>query len=195
MLAAAGQDFTSQGGSNTDCGVGNVGATAVAINVTVVTPSGGGYTTVYPYGASQPLAASINYTTGAIVNNTVIVRIPSPLTIKDFTVYTFAKADYVADIVGYFSPPEATTLDCVGTTVQSSTIVAGGTTFFNNPACPAGYKATTPYCWTASAGVFSQGSGFNANSADNQTFCSWQNTTGSSQTVFGGNVCCRVPGR
>lgn len=99
------------------------------MNVTVVTPSGGGYTTVYPYGASQPLAASINYTTGAIVNNTVIVRIPSPLTIKDFTVYTFAKADYVADIVGYFSPPEATTLDCVGTTVQSSTIVAGGTVF------------------------------------------------------------------
>jgi hypothetical protein len=69
------------------------------------------------------------------------------------------------------------------------------TNFFNNPACPAGYRPTTPYCWTAATGVYSQGSGYNANSATNPTFCAWQNTTGANQSVFGGNVCCRIPGR
>jgi hypothetical protein len=188
--------FTSQGGSATNCNVAAVGASAIAINVTAVTPSGAGYATVYRFGDSKPLAASVNYTAGAIVNNSVVVGIPNPLTSSDFTIYTFAQSDYVVDIVGYFSPPQATPLDCVSTgTPQSFTISANSTNFFNNPACPTGYKAVTPYCWTASAGVYSQGSGYDANVTGNATFCSWQNTTASNQTVFGGNVCCRVPGR
>lgn len=188
-------DFTSQGGSNTNCNVASVGASAVAINVTAVTPSGGGYATVYPYGASQPLAASLNYRIGTVVNNTVIVGVPNPLTIRDFTIFTFAQADYVADIVGYFSPPQATQFDCVNTSLGTFTIPANSVNFYNNPACPTGYTATTPYCWTGASGVYSQGSGYNNNSPTNPTFCSWQNTTGSNQTVFGGNICCRVPGR
>lgn len=87
----------------------------------------------------------------------------------------------------------AANLQCVNTSVSSFTIAAGTTNFFNNPSCPSGYSPVTPYCWTATAGVFSQGSGYNANSASNATFCAWQNTTGASQTTFGGNVCCRVP--
>lgn len=188
-------NFTSQGGSNTNCNVASVGASAVAINVTAVTPTAGGYATVYPFGASAPTAASLNYRVGTVVNNTVIVGVPNPLGINDFTIFTFAQADYVADIVGYFSPPQATQFDCVNTSVDSFTIPANSVNFYNNPACPTGYKATTPYCWTASTGVYHQGSGYNANAPGNATFCSWQNTTASSQTVFGGNVCCRVPGR
>ena len=192
----AGANFTSQGGSATNCDVAAVGASAIAINVTAVTPTGAGYATVYRSGDARPLAASVNYTAGAIVNNSVVVGVPNPLALTDFTIYTFAQSDYVVDIVGYFSPPQATPLDCISTgTPASFTIAANSTNFFNNPACPAGYKAVTPYCWTASSGVYSQGSGYNANGVGNATFCSWQNTTASSQTVFGGNICCRVPGR
>lgn len=97
--------------------------------------------------------------------------------------------------MGYFSPPEATQLDCVNTAASTFTIAANTVNFFNNPSCPAGYRATTPYCWTAASGVYHQGSGYNNNTPSNPTFCAWQNTTGSNQTVFGGNVCCRVPGR
>lgn len=195
VAISAGTNFTSQGGSSTDCGVAAVGASAIAINVTAVTPSGAGFATVYRSGDTRPLAASVNYTTGDIVNNTVVVGIPNPLAITDFTIYTFAQSHYVVDIVGYYSPPQATQFDCVNTSVQSSTINANSTNFFNNPICPTGYKATTPYCWTASSGVYSQGSGYNANASGNATFCAWQNTTASNQTVFGGNICCRVPGR
>lgn len=83
----------------------------------------------------------------------------------------------------------------MNTSVSTFTISANTANFFNNPACPTGYRATTPYCWTASSGVYHQGSGYNANAPGNATFCAWQNTTGASQTVFGGNICCRVPGR
>ena len=124
LAANAGTNFTSQGGSNTNCNVAAVGASAVAINVTAVTPAGGGYATVYPYGSSAPLAASLNYRLGTVVNNTVIVGVPNPLTIRDFTIFTFAQADYVADIVGYFSPPEATATSRPGSNFSPSATIS-----------------------------------------------------------------------
>lgn len=195
LAVNSGANFTSQGGSGTNCNVASVGASAIMINVTAVTPSGAGFATVYKSGESRPLAASVNYTTGAIVNNSVVVGVPNPLAITDFVVYTFAQSDYVVDIVGYFSPPQATNLQCTQTALQSFTIAAGASNFFNNPLCPAGYHEVMPYCYSSDAGVNSAGSGVNSNTAGLATFCAWHNTTGGSRTVFGGSICCRVPGR
>jgi hypothetical protein len=191
----SGANFTSQGGSATNCNVASVGASAVVLNVTAVTPSGAGFATVYRSGDSRPLAASVNYTAGAIVNNSVIVGIPNPLAITDFVIYTFAQADYVVDIIGYMAPPQATNLQCTQTALQSFTIAAGASNFFNNPLCPTGYHEVMPYCYSSDAGVNMAGSGTNSNTAGLATFCAWHNTTGGSRTVFGGSVCCRVPGR
>jgi hypothetical protein len=191
----SGVNFTSQGGSATNCNVAAVGASAIMVNVTAVTPSGAGFATVYKSGESRPLAASVNYTAGAIVNNSVVVGVPNPLAITDFIIYTFAQSDYVVDIVGYFSPPQATNLQCTQTALQSFTIAAGASNFFNNPLCPTGYHEVMPYCYSADAGVNSAGSGVNSNTAGLATFCAWHNTTGGSRTVFGGSICCRVPGR
>lgn len=195
VAISAGTGFAFQGGSSTDCGVAAVGASAVALNVTAVTPGIAGFATVYPHGSSRPLAASVNYTAGAIVNNTVIVRIPNPLTTNDFTIYTFGQSDFVVDIVGYFSPPQVTRLQCIDTPINTVTLAAGANTFINNPACPAGYDAITPYCYSSAAGVYSRGSGYNSNANGLPTFCAWHNSTASSQEVYGGNVCCRIPGR
>lgn len=87
----------------------------------------------------------------------------------------------------------ATNLQCTQTTLQAFTIAAGASTFFNNPLCPAGYHEVMPYCYSPDAGVYSQGSGVNSNTAGLATFCAWSNTNGASRTVFGGSVCCRVP--
>ena len=190
-----GANFSSQGGSATNCNVAAVGASAIVLNVTAVTPSGAGFATVYKSGESRPLAASVNYTTGAIVNNSVVVGVPNPLAITDFVIYTFAQSDYVVDIIGYFSPPQATNLQCTQTALQSFTIAAGASNFFNNPLCPAGYHEVMPYCYSSDAGVNSAGSGVNSNTAGLATFCAWHNTTAGSRTVFGGSICCRVPGR
>jgi hypothetical protein len=193
---AAVANFTFQGGDASNCGIGGVGDFAAAvINFTVVTPSAAGYITAFPFGATQPLAATVNYTAGDIRGNLAIVRLDQSSAVNEMSVYTFAQTHLVADVVGYFISPQATNLNCVATSVTTSNIAANAINFFNNPACPSGYSAVTPYCWTAASGVYSQGSGYNANSPGNVTFCAWQNTTGAAQQTFGGAVCCRVPGR
>lgn len=191
-----GANFTSQGGSATNCGVAAINGSAVALNVTAVTPTGAGFTTVYPSGVSRPLAASINYTAGSIVNNTVVVGIPNPLAITDFIIYTFAQSDYVVDIVGYYSMPEATQPACVNVGPASFSLGAGANTYFTGPACPAGYQTMSPYCWGGGvAGVNQTGSGLESNTPTGLAFCAYHNTTGAAANVFVGALCCRVPGR
>ena len=189
-------NFTSQGGSATNCGTLGFRATAVAVNLTAVTPVGPGYATAFPFGTTQPTASSINYTAGAIVANEVILPIPNPMAASDFSVFTYAQADYVADIVGYFAPPVATALQCVASGYLAPSVPAGTTTYYDAPSCPAGYKASTPYCWGQdAAGVYSTGSGLNGNSPAGAAFCGFSNTTGTAKVVYVGSQCCRVPGR
>lgn len=192
----SGANFTSQGGSATNCGVAAVGASAISVNFTIVSPAGPGYLTVYKSGDTRPLAATLNYLgTDLVRGNLANVQIPNPLAITDFVIYAFSQVDVVADIVGYYSPPAATNLQCTQTALQNFNIAAGASTFFNNPLCPAGYHEVMPYCYAPDAGVNSAGSGTNSNTAGLATFCAWHNTTGTAKTVFGGSICCRVPGR
>lgn len=188
FVAVNASNFTGQGGSATNCGTLGLSATAVAINLTAVTPAGAGYATAYPFGTTQPLASSINYTAGAIVNNALIVQIPNPLSSFDFTVYTFAQSHYVADIVGYFAPPVATALQCQDTANNSvNNIPVNGTANAVAPACPTGYTQTATNCETSSwlmpivfihAGT-----------------CSARNNDSSPQDLRASRTCCRVPGR
>lgn len=179
--------FASQGGSATNCGVNPLAATAVAINLTAVTPAAAGYATAYPFGSPQPLAASVNYVAGAVVNNALIVQTPNPITSFDFTVYTFAQSHYVADIVGYFAPPVATALQCVDTADTVTSVAAGATANSVAPACAAGYTQTATNCesstWQMPFVFFSGGT------------CSAQNNSASAANLRSSRTCCRVPGR
>ena len=189
-------NFTSQGGSATNCGTLGFRATAVAVNLTAVTPTSSGYATAFPFGTTQPTASSINYTAGAIVANELILPIPNPLAVSDFSIFTYAQSDYVADIVGYFAPPVATELQCVTSGINQPSVPAGVTDYYSAPSCPAGYKASTPYCWGLdAAGVYSTGSGLLGNGATSAAFCGYSNTTASAKVVWVGSQCCRVPGR
>lgn len=189
-------NFTAQGGSATDCGTLGVNASGVAINITAVTPSVAGYATVFPFGVAQPLASSVNYTAGAIVNNAIVTSIPNPLQSSDFTVYTFAQSHYVIDIVGYFAPPVATALDCTETFV-SQTVAANATFDIDIPNCAAGYTITGAGCRTpgfnqadwAINGLYRPSPGVM------DAYCSGQNKTAGNITVTGTARCCRVPGR
>jgi len=180
--------FASQGGSATNCGVNPLAATAVAVNLTAVTPATAGFATAYPFGSTRPVAASINYAAGAIVNNALIVQTPNPIAAFDFTVYTFAQSHYVADIVGYFAPPVATALQCVQTDKAIvEDVVAGGTANANAPLCADGYTQTATNCETSSwlmPIVFS-----------NAGTCSARNNDAVPQDLRASRTCCRVPGR
>ena len=187
FIAINASNFTSQGGSATNCGTLGLAATAVAINLTAVTPSGGGYATAYPYGTTQPVAASINYASGAVVNNALIVQIPNPLASFDFTIYTFRQSHYVADIVGYFAPPVATALQCTNTGNTTMSVAAGAQQNVVAPACPSGYTQTATNCesqtWQMPFVYFKDG------------VCSAQNNSASAAELRASRTCCRVPGR
>jgi hypothetical protein len=188
FIAAGTSSYTSQGGSATNCGMFSVVPTAVAINLTAVTPTAAGFATAFPYSTTQPLAASVNYASGAIVNNAVIVQVPNPIASFDFTVYTFAQSHYVADIVGYFAPPVATALQCIETANENLDIAGnGGTGNAVAPACAAGYTQTATNCettsWLMPIVFFQSGT------------CSARNGDTATRTLRASRTCCRVPGR
>ena len=198
FYAVSAPDYPGQGGVTHSCGLPTTGVGGLALNVTVVSPSGNGYATVYGYGISQPLGSSVNYTAGAIVNNTVITAIPNPPQTADFNVYTFAEAHFVIDIVGYFAPPLTTALQCTGTYVGQS-VAANGTFDIQLPNCPATYTLV-------GAGCRSQGyddrvnwniTGLNRTSAGGPltAYCSGTNESAFSVIISGTTNCCRVPGR
>lgn len=183
-------NYTSQGGSTTNCGMQTESPEAVVLNVTAVRPAGAGFATVYPAEGPRPDTSSINYVAGAIVNNTVVTPIDF-FFFRDFRIYTFAESDYVVDIVGYYDAPHATALDCIEET-RSSGVISSGSRSFESVACPAGYTVT-------GGGVQT---GVNLNSFMNasqqfgtQWFSSIQNSSGSDKTYTHSATCCRVPGR
>ncbi len=81
-------------------GVPQTGAGAVALNVTVINPSVGGYLTVYPSGSPLPNASNINFVAGAIVPNMVIAKLGTDGSIAVFN--SQGSVDVAIDVVGWF---------------------------------------------------------------------------------------------
>ncbi|MFM7271301.1 MAG: IPT/TIG domain-containing protein [Actinomycetes bacterium] len=76
-------------------------AAAVALNVTVVSPNGAGFVTVWPAGLPRPTASSVNYVAGSVVPNNVIVKVGA---LASVSLYANAGCpDLVVDVVGYFA--------------------------------------------------------------------------------------------
>lgn len=188
FVAINASNFSGQGGSATNCGTLGLSATAVALNVTAVTPVANGYTTVYPFGTTQPLSSNINYYAGITAANGVIATIPNPLSSFDITIYSNAQSHYVVDILGYFAPPLATALQCVETANTDLAIAGnGGTGNAVAPACATGYTQTSTNCettsWLMPIVYFQSGT------------CSARNGDTISRTLRASRTCCRVPGR
>ncbi|MFY2762641.1 hypothetical protein [Arenimonas sp. MALMAid1274] len=182
-------DYAFQGGSATNCGgVGAAGSfAAAAINFTVVTPSGAGYITAFPFGGSQPLAATVNYASGAIVGNYAVVKLDQGASANELSVYSFAATHLVADIVGYYTEVviPAVALECQDTATTNTAVAAGATANSNAPACPVGYTQTATNCesstWQMPFVYFKSGT------------CSAQNNSAAAATLRSSRTCCRVP--
>jgi hypothetical protein len=74
-------------------------ATAVALNVTVTEPQGGGWITVFPSGQGMPLASNLNYVPGQTIPNMVISKIGSDGTVS---IYSPTTAHIIVDVAGWF---------------------------------------------------------------------------------------------
>lgn len=181
--------FAPQGGDTSNCNVGDKGSfAAAALNITVVGPATAGYITAFPYLASQPTAATLNYTAGDIRNGLAIVRLDQTAATYEFSVYSFAQTHLVADIVGYFREPEATALDCV--TVSSVQTFGRGSVTVDSPACPSGYTILSGSCF-ANAALNESVTG------DASHRCSaWYPGVATANVYAVSHArCCRIPGR
>jgi hypothetical protein len=178
-------NYSFQGGDASDCnGAGSAGSfAAAAINFTVVTPSVAGYITAFPFGATQPLAATVNYTAGDIRGNFAVVKLDQGASANELSVYTFAQTHLVADIVGYYRNPGAPTLECVSSGDTVDTVAAGATRNTVAPACPATYTQTATNCesstWQMPFVYFADGT------------CSAQNNSSGSAQLRASRTCCR----
>ena len=82
-------------------GVPASGVGAVVLNVTAVGPDGPGYLTAYPAGGTAPLASNVNFTTGAIVPNRVIVPVGIDGVVDIFS--ASGSPDILVDVAGWFT--------------------------------------------------------------------------------------------
>jgi hypothetical protein len=74
------------------------GASAVALNVTSVSPSMAGFVTVYPCDGPRPVVSSLNPVPGSAKPNVVITPVAANGTI---CLYTLTDVDLIVDITGY----------------------------------------------------------------------------------------------
>jgi hypothetical protein len=189
--------FSGSGGSATDCDLQAPGLNiaAIAVNFVVVTPSAAGYITVFPSGGVQPTASTVNYTAGAIVANSAIVKVLQS-GVSAMSIFSLATTHVVADVTGYYSKPVSVgSLECELRPTQAINLAIGYDNFeFTTSTCSAGYRPVSPYCYkgigAASSDVYLTGSGING-----AAFCGWSNRSGAARTVFQSTNCCRIPGR
>ncbi len=80
-------------------GVPATGALAVALNVTVVDPTGAGYLTVWPSG-DRPTASNLNFVARQTVANAVLVGLGSDGKVRLFN--SSGTTDVVVDVAGWF---------------------------------------------------------------------------------------------
>ena len=82
------------------------GVSAVALNVTAVTPTApSSYLTAWPTGQTRPTASNLNYAAGDVVPNLVIVKVGTSGRVSLYN--DSGSAHILADVVGWYSLPGA----------------------------------------------------------------------------------------
>lgn len=171
-------DYRVQGGMAEGCGMDGVTPEAVVVNVTAVLPSGAGYATVFPYPGPRPLAASVNYEAGVIVNNTVMTKVDASAPGGQFRLYTYGASDYVIDLVGYYTlnTGRQRRLDCYESRIDRYA-PSGQRFFYYTPTtCNAGFTLVAAQC---------QSLGSTATGYEGKAMIEW-NTTGVIADLFNG---------
>ena len=82
-------------------GVPATGVSAVALNVTAVNPTSGGYLTVWPTGIARPEVSSLNFDPHETIPNAVVVKVGDGGRISIFN--PFGATDVLIDVSGFWS--------------------------------------------------------------------------------------------
>jgi hypothetical protein len=180
---------------------------AVAMNVTLFdtsTAASPGFIGVRPVGSAN-LTSILNWNTSnptAQDANTTIVAMDQSGATDEFEVFDSGPVQVIIDIMGVFTAPGATALDCTTVVTNGAGTVPTGNTFpFPIPTtCPTGYTGVAIACEygpvpPAGLALTSVGA---ADVTTGFLTCLWRNESGA--TLQGSDFhthtrCCRVPGR
>jgi hypothetical protein len=187
--------YAAQGGSATNCGLLTPGANvaAVAVSMAVVFPVGQGFLTAFPgdiADAAKPLAATLNYNAGeVVVSNAAILKV-SQVGNPNLKVFASNTTEVIIDVVGYYSKPVATALNCTTVSGAATTVAAGAYTSLPTLFCATGF---TPISMSISAGE-------NVLVADSYTVGNAgqifvRSLSVNAQGVTAKLQCCQIPGR
>jgi hypothetical protein len=198
--------FAAQGGNGSNCGLGaaslNNNFAAAAINLTAISGtfnvpgvnvSAYSWITAYPFGSTKPLASTLNF--GATLYDirtvaTVVKVNTDPAASLHLSIHATAQTEVIGDLVGYYSSPRATVLNCTNPPVNTLVVAPGAIGRAPIPACVYnGGGSSTGYC-----------------TSDGQNMASYAGTTGLSEcvmknlgtvdaTITAGRRCCGVPGQ
>ncbi len=75
-------------------------AESVSLNVAAVNPASGGFATVWPCGATRPVAANLNYAARRVTANNVIATIGNG---GKVCVYAHSDTEFLVDVTGWFN--------------------------------------------------------------------------------------------
>jgi hypothetical protein len=113
------------------------GVAAVVLNVTVTNPTTASYLTVFPTGASRPLASNLNFVAGQTIPNRVIVKVGTGGMVSFYN--SGGTVHVVGDVGGWFtdsSNPAAVGSTFVGVTPARILDTRDGTGGFTAPVGP-----------------------------------------------------------
>jgi hypothetical protein len=194
-FVVAGGNWGIYGGNPaSDCGLTNPPGSSifgVAIVITILNPNFDAFLGVSDSSdlSTTLSTVALNYTHGQGLSTMYVVPQVAGSNIY-FAMPAALSAHLIFDVVGYFTVPDATALQCV--TQTSGAIVVGGGSSGNatSPACAAGYALTAGSCDSDSPGM-----SLVADKAVGQTwFCSAANVGADAHLTATAN-CCRVPGK
>jgi RHS repeat-associated protein len=122
-------------------GIPTSGVAAVAVNVTSIGSTGGGFLTVWGPG-SRPNTSNVNYLTGATITNLTITALSSTGTIN---IWAQTQTDVIVDVVGWYATPTGQAGGEL--TAINPTRILDTRTSTRTGLCP----TTTPQCTTVPA--------------------------------------------
>ena len=180
-----GGNFTSQGGSNTNCSI-PANPAALALSVTGLGNTTTGYLRVFPFNgtSAQGSPVPLNSVNTTVTNDIIVPT--SQGAAQELKVFSTANTHYAAFVTGYFMAPQATALECVQVTGTYKSVLAGQYTSLPVASCAVGYTKT------------GRGITASSNVVVGDVFGGTQYVrsldTGA-QDVAERSICCRVPGR
>jgi hypothetical protein len=189
-----GANLSSQGGNAAGCDSPVGEPLAVVMNIVAVNSTVPGWLTVWPYGETRPLAGILNYNptdkTDPISNAFTVKTSGAGL---DISVYAHGQTHVVADVMGYFSAPEATALQ-ISVVQNTGSVPSFGNFSLQSPYCPSGYVVTGGGCHFFYYNPLHNIIGTRKFTAQSW-LCDFTNGTSSSAGVEVHAICARVPGR